>query len=395
MDLSEAVIFKNPAKINAGYRALETIAMELTWRGASRPLLLFDATTSKIKKNIVKSFQGAQIALLIHHVDGQLPMADAVSELIRCYQTNGCDAIIVSGSPTLLDVARLLNLAVSQDKPLPVHQLVVKDHLSPLVAVLSESGQALHLTESLILEGRHFGAISLMPSLLIIDDRLTAEINVQSAFSDILATLTLACETLAYGQADHFRQVYAHSALQTIVTHLPSVLAKPKKPSSKSCLLTAELSAGLAAGTRSCHPSWILAGQIVDQTAFARGMVAALILPAALAQEKTRSRSRPDLLLTALADNDYYSMVCKEKLDPWNAVFNCLNQLLNHIRSISPGYLPQNLHGSGLKIDRSAAQAAHAAEKLDKLWDAGALENILDRCALSQSDHGCVTPKVA
>lgn len=389
MDQSEAVTFKNPAKVNAGYRALETIAMELTWRGSSRPLLLLDSTSRKVKKRIVKSFQGSQMALLIHHMDGQLPMTDTVVKLSRCYKTNGCDAIIVSGSPALLDVARLLNVAVSHDNPSPLHQMVVTDHLPPLVAVISESGQALHLTESVILEGRHFGAIDLMPSLIIIDDRFAAKINGQPALSDALATLTLACETLAFGQADHFRQVYARSALETVATHLPSVLIKPGKRPSRTSLLTAELSAGLAAGTRSCHPSWVFAGQIADQTTFAKGMVAALILPAALAQGETLLRGRPDLLLTALGSNDHYGIVCMQKPDPWDAVLDCLNKLLDHIRSITPSCLPQNLHQSGLGIDRLAAVATHAAEKLDKSWDIPTLEKILKHSALTRT-----TPKV-
>jgi len=385
MNRPEAAIFKNPAKINAGYRALETIPRELTWRGSSRPLLLLDSTSRHVKKKIVISFQGSQMALLIHHMDRQLPISDAVSKLIHCYQTNGCDAIIASGAPALLDMARLLNMAVSQDNPLPLHQLVVTDHLRPLVAVICESGQALHLTESINLEGRHFGAIGLMPSLMIIDDRLTAGIRWPSALSDGLATLTLACETLTFGQADHFRQIYAHSALKGVVTHLPSVLLKPRKHSSKTSLIAAELCAGLSAGMRRCHPSWVLAGQIAAQTSFAKGMVAALTLPFALDQGRTLPHGRPDLLLMALGDNDCNSKVCTQKLDPWDAALDCLNQLLDHIRSIKPGCLPQNLHRSGLGIDRLEAVATHAAGTLDKTWDVPALEKILKRAILIRS----------
>lgn len=385
MDLSETIMFKNPAKINAGFRALETIPMELTWRGSSRPLLLLDSTSRNVKKKIVKSFQGSQMALLIYHMDLQLPIIDAISRLIRSYKANGCDAIIVSGSPLLLDIARLLNLAVSQDNPTTLEKWVVTDHLRPLVAVISDSGQALHLTESVTMEGRHFDAIGIMPSLVIIDDRLTAEIKWQSTLSSALATLTLASETLAFGQAGHFRQVYAHSALKAIVTHLPSVLLKPKMRPSKTSLLAAELSAGLSAGTRGCHPSWVLAGQIAAQTTLTKGMVAALVLPSALIQAKTLSGGRPDMLLTALGGNDYYCMVSTQKREPWDAARDRLNKFLDHLRSIKPGCLPQNLHRSGLGIDRLEALATHAAGKLDKLWDITALGRILKHTVLIQS----------
>jgi alcohol dehydrogenase class IV len=385
MDLSEAVLFKNPAKINAGYRALETIPMELKWHGAFCPLVLLDSTSRKVKKKIVNSFQGSQMALLIHHMDGQLPITDAVDNLFRSFKANGCDAIVAGGSPALLDMARLLNVAVSQDNPNPLHQLVVPDHLQPLVAVICDSSQALHLTASVSLEERYFDAIGLMPSLMIIDDRLTAEIKWTSALCDALATLTLACETLAFGQADHFRQIYAHSALKAVFTHLPSVLAKPNNRSSKTSLIAAELCAGLSAGTRSCHPSYVLAGQISSQTMLAQGMVAALVLPFALAHGQRLLRGRPDLLLAALEGNDYYSMVCTQKRDPWDMAGDCLHKLLDHVRSIKPGCLPQNLHQSGLGIDELDAAATHAARKLDKLWDVPALRKILQHATQIRS----------
>jgi alcohol dehydrogenase class IV len=385
MDLPETVMFKNPAKINAGFNALETIPMELTWRGSSRPLLLLDSTSKSVNKKIVNSFKGSQMALLIYPMDIQESITDAVIKLIHSYKANGCDAIIASGPPMLLDVARLLNLAVSQDNSTTLDKLVVTDHLRPLVAVISDSGQALHLTESVTTEGRCFEAIGIMPSLVIIDDRLTAGIKWQSTLSNALAALTLATETLAFGQAGHFGQVYAHSALKAIVTHLAPVLLKPKLRPSKTSLLAAELSAGLSAGTRSCHPSWVLASQIAAQTSLENGLVAALVLPSALEQAKTLSSGRPDMLLTALGGNDYYCMVSTQKRDPWDATHEYLNKLLNHLRSIKPGCLPQNLHRSGLGIDRLDALATHAAEKLDKLWDVTALGRILKHTVLIQS----------
>jgi hypothetical protein len=87
----------------------------------------------------------------------------------------------------------------------------------------------------------------------------------------------------------------------------------------------------------------------------------------------------------ALGDNDCNSKVCTQKLDPWDAALDCLNQLLDHIRSIKPGCLPQNLHRSGLGIDRLEAVATHAAGTLDKTWDVPALEKILKRAILIRS----------
>lgn len=385
MDLPGAAKFNNPAKINAGFRALETIPVELMWRGASRPLLLLDSTSRNIKKTIVKSFQGSQLALLIHSLDRQSTLSDSVSALLRSYTTNGCDAIIACGSPTLWDVARLLSLTISQGNSTQHHKLVVPDHLAPLVAVISKSGQALHLTEAVTLEGDHFSAIDLMPSLMIFDDRLAIEVEEHSALCNALATLTLACETLAFGRACHFSQVYAHSALTEVVAHLPTVLRKPNKRPSKTSLFVAEFSAGLSAGTRGCHPSWVLADQMADQTTLAKGMIAVLMLPSALTQAKALSCGCPDLLLKALGGDDYYSRVYHQNLDPWDAALDRLNKLLDDLRSIKPGCLPQNLPWPNFETDRLATLATLAAGKLDQLRDVPDLGKILRNTALMQS----------
>lgn len=387
MDLSDAIIFKNPAKINAGSLALETIPLELIWRGASHPLLLLDATCRSVEKQIAKSFQGSQTALLIHHMDRQLPIPDAIVKLVHSYKTNGCDSIIVSGSPELLDIARLLNLAVSQEDPSTLNDLVVTDHLKPLVAVISDSGQALHLTESAIMEGHRFEAIKIMPSLVIIDDRLAGRIQWQSCLPDALAALTLASETLAFGQTNRFHQVYAHSALKAIVNHLPSVLLKTKARMSKTSLLGAELFAGLSTGPRNHHPSWALANQVAAQTTLPMGMVAALMLPSVLAQAKAVAKGRPDMLMTALGGDGFYSKVCANNLDPWDETLECLHNFFDHIRSLKPGNFPKNLHRSGLgiDIDRLDAMATEAAGKLDGIWDVPDLGKILKHTVLIQS----------
>jgi alcohol dehydrogenase class IV len=385
MDLPESSQFKNPAKINAGFRALETIPMELMWRGASRPLLLLDSTSRNIKKRIVKSFQGSQLALLIHSLDRQLTLSDTVSALIRSYTTNGCDAIIACGSPALLDVARLLNLAISQGRSTPHHKLVVSDHLEPLVAVISGSGQALHLTEAVTFEGDRFRAIDLMPTLMIFDDRLAIEAENHSTLCNALATLTLASETLAFGRAGHFGQVYARSALTAVVAHLPTVLRKPNMRPSKTSLFVAEFSAGLSAGTRGYHPSWVLADQMAAQTTLAKGMIAVLMLPSALTQAKALSCGRPDLLLKALGGDDDYNRVYHQNLDPWDATLDRLEKLLDDLRSIKPGCLPRNLPWPSFETDRLATLTTIAAGKLDQLRDVPDLGKILRNTALTQS----------
>jgi alcohol dehydrogenase class IV len=384
MNPTEIVQFKNPAKINAGFHALETIPMELMRRGVYRPMLLLDSTCRKMEKHIIKGFQGSNMALLIEYSDGHMDIAAAVAGLVRGYHANGCDAIIAAGPPTLLDIARLLNVAVSQQGSFTsLSNLAVTDHPRPLVAVIFEPGQALHVTESIRMETYGFEAVEIMPSLIVIDDCLSNEAKWQSALSCALAALNLASETLAFGPSVPFTQVYAHSALKEIVSHLPPAISTSKS-GSRTSLLAAELHAGLSAGRRDHHPTWALSSQIALQLTFSRNIIAALVLPSTLAHMKRSPGGRVDLLLSALGGSDFYSMVAAKKFDPWEKAVECLNIFLDRVRLLKPGYLPQNLFGFGVGADQIAAMATKAADSLDTIWDIRSLKKILRHSVMMQ-----------
>lgn len=388
MNYSEVITFTNPAKINVGFRALETIPMELTWLGASHPMLLFDPNERHVERTVLKGFQGAQMALLCHRVEHCHPQPDAIAELSRAYKSNGCDAIIACGGPDLLDLARLLYLVVSKIDPAVRPSMRSAGLLlRPLVCIVTDAGQVLRLTEKSVVMDTRTEADAIMPSLIVIDDRLSAAIKWYACLPNALATLALAAETLALGEADHFKRAYARSALRAVVTHLPTVLSKSGGPFPKTALASAELWAGLAAGTRRHHPSWLLGNQMAMQTDLPMGTAAALVLPSALAQARTLPHGRPDLLLSAMGDFGPFETAISDAANQWDQALGGLITFIEKIRRLKPNAVPSGLPRSAWGIEQVNAVAAKTAGQLDDMWDGPKLCEIVK----DSLDHGGVT----
>ena len=115
MQLPDYFEFMCPVKTGSGNQALEHLPSDLAALDARKPLILTEKRNREkgLVNHLVQAFKTWNITLGIYDGIDETSNLGTVKDLYRLYLDRGFDCIIALGNGNVMNVAKVLNIAVS------------------------------------------------------------------------------------------------------------------------------------------------------------------------------------------------------------------------------------------------------------------------------------------
>lgn len=344
-----------PVKICSGNKALENLPFELQLLDARKPLLLTNeviAGDGRVK-NIINAFKDSNLSMgLFDDVPSEADLK-TVFYIAEMYREKKCDAIIAVGGGSVVDIAKVVNLAVSEATD-NLEQFTkegsIKKPLRPFAAVLTSSGTGFETSPFAAIEGTSFSSQYLMPNLVIIDPRMLRSEKTQTTLAAALTTLAHAVEAYTCHAKNPLTDIYAYPAIQLIHENLVDVIKNPGNKKGQVALINA---ATMASCIFSPSPGGMIhkLGQAVSNTcSLPLGMCLGILLPDVLEYHTRKNGYDPTGLLLPLADPEGYAATSEDQKS--QQVIEILRKFLKDIYAAAEGKMPLTLKAAKISKEK-------------------------------------------
>lgn len=251
MEPASVFAFTCPVKTNSGNKALEHLPVELANLNAVKPIIItsVEAVGRKAIQTLTNAFGDSGMTMGLF--DGVTGTADLtlIENLKIIYIEKQYDAVIALGGGTVVDAAKVLNLAVSL-KAADARQLSeetpIRKHLSPLVVVPTAAATGLETSKLAHLNRMVFSSEYLAPNLVVIDPRLTGAKDGKTIAATGLAALGRALEAHISADKNPFRDAYSFAAISFIKENLLAAVNNPGDKKASLAILNAAAMSGCA-----------------------------------------------------------------------------------------------------------------------------------------------------
>lgn len=212
-----------------GKHALEHLPLELAAVGAKKPLVITSKaiSTSKRTTHVINAFKESGLTIgMVNSITASAGI-DTVEELTTIYQDKGFDAILALGGPSVANVAKVLNLAVSKTdgnlKTLAGANKLNRP-LNPLFYLPSGPGSGFETAGEARVDSLKFSSMFLMPDRVIIDPRLMAADIFLPLAAQAMATLACCAEALCT-TTNPLVRAYASTGVTLVMDNIEPALA--------------------------------------------------------------------------------------------------------------------------------------------------------------------------
>lgn len=231
MNLAAGFTFTCPFKTNSGNKALEHLPVELSDLNAFKPMIITSAslTGKKAIRKLINAFgdSGMTMGLFDEVTDkADLSVVDQIKEL---YVNGKYDSIIALGAGLVVDVAKLVNLAVSTkvaDARKLSAEADIRGPLHPLVVIPTAGATGMETSKYAVLNRKKFVSVSLMPNLVILDPRLTKACDPKITAESGMAAFGSTLEAYIAPDKNPFMDAYAFATLHFIRENLAVAINK-------------------------------------------------------------------------------------------------------------------------------------------------------------------------
>ena len=311
MIFSDSFEFTCPIKTNSGNKSLEQLPVELDALNAKRPLVI----TGKelVSKCVIKTFTRAfgDSGMTIGIFDGVTKNPDwkLIDELKKVYNEKKYDSIIALGSGVIIDVAKVLNIAVSQN--VDVRKMAknpsVKGPLKPFVIVPTATGTGMETSRFAHFQGTVFSSFSLMPALIIIDPRMTRAESKEEMAAAALAALARSVEAYIAKSKNPLTDAYSYAAIGFVAENMALAVKKPCNKKSALAIANAVAMSGTAMSNTAAGLISNLGQALVEMFQLPYGIGMGICLPQILAYYQKKGGYNMAQLLLPLAGPDVYA----------------------------------------------------------------------------------------
>ena len=359
--------FYCPVKILSGLRALEHLPMELAERGCSRPMVLTDEGVKKagLVDHVLTVFDQADVSIAATF--DRIPpdsSTDVVAEIADLFAKSSCDSLIAIGGGSVMDTAKAANILVSEGG----NNLLdysgagrLTRPLKPLVAIATTAGTGSEVTAVAVIKDTKnkqkipFQSAYLLPTLAVIDPRMTLTVPPQLTAATAMDALTHAMESYTCLSKNPISDAYAAAAIRRIVTALPAVLAKPDHAEARLDLAEAATMAGIAFSNSMVGLVHAIGHSLGAVCNLHHGTCMSLLLPYVLEYNRDSILEALGETLAFVAGPDVYAKTPADARA--DAAIAAIRDLRDSIFEATQ--LPRSLHESG-KVEKS--QFARIAE---------------------------------
>lgn len=305
--------FLNYPKIISGQCALENLPSELEGYDAQKPLVITAKSVGRrgLTKKFIKAFYDSTVVLggIYDEVRDYAGISQA-QEAAQLFKARGCDAIIALGDGPVVDLAKAINILVSEnmtDLRACYEGAPLSRRLKPLMVVPACCFNGLEASNSMTVDNRRIVSDVLFPEVFVMDGRMTAGCSAACLAETGIIALTQAIAALTVAAPNPMTDAVAHAALSLLAEHLPLAVRHPANRS--ACLALAN--AAVMAATAHCNTvpglAHLTAEALSHATGITRGKLLASILPAVLSAHWAHNAPPRDELYLALAGFEQFA----------------------------------------------------------------------------------------
>lgn len=251
--------FINSVKICSGENAICNIVHELSYFGATKPLILSDAGLEKVGtlKNVTKIL--SKNKLDVSRVFFNIPTdssTQTINEIAELYKNLNADSIIALGGGSVIDTAKGVKLVLSQNKnnilDLEGYEVIAEGKKIPFVVIPTTCGTGSECTAVAVIKNHEtnvkmeFISQTLLPDVAVLDPEVISTLPPKLVATTALDALTHAIEGYSCLQRNPISASFSLTAIKLITENLFLALNHPKKDEYKLHLLNASTLAGIS-----------------------------------------------------------------------------------------------------------------------------------------------------
>ncbi|MBS0013005.1 MAG: iron-containing alcohol dehydrogenase [Desulfobacterales bacterium] len=312
--------FLSHPKIISGACSLENIPAELAANNACKPLIITDraADAKKLDRILIRAFDDSDC--LIGAVFNRLGDYAGISlawQAADLFVRRGCDALIALGSPLSADLARAINILVSENTPdlsAFFTGAALTKRLYPLVLVPAGDPDGTGAGNTLTLDNQHLYSEFLAPDVIVLDKRmLRGQLPHQTAQSAAI-TADNAWSAFTGTNPGPIRDAFVHTALRLLNQNIDAALASPGRDKPCLAMANAGVIAAIAAANAAPGIVRVVSEELARMTRIRQGVFTGLLAPAALERSMEQNGPpRPELLLAVAGMETYAATPEKQR----------------------------------------------------------------------------------
>jgi len=315
MKLPDYYEFCCRVKVVAGHAVLERLPRMLAELNACKPMMITD-----------KGVMAAGLADIVLNalddsvskgpVDGDVPPdsdLNTVHRLALRYREAGCDAIIAVGGGSVIDTAKGVNMAVSENVA-SILELAgagaLKRKLKPLIVIPTTAGTGSEVTLVAVISDHEnrvklpFVSYFLQPDIAILDSRMTLSLPPAITAATGMDALCHAVEAYTCLAKNPLSDAHALAAIELIGDNIERTLSHPQDKQARLAMATAACLAGIAFSNSMVGMVHTLGHSVGAICHVPHGICMAILLPYGLAYNLHKNSDMTAQLLLPLAGSE-------------------------------------------------------------------------------------------
>jgi alcohol dehydrogenase len=375
MSVPDDYNFVCPVKTISGKRALELLPVELKALNAAKPFIIIDEAESGKKRvnTLVKAFADSNMNIGIYDVTASDATMTVIMQMADVFRNKGRDSILVAGKGALVDMAKVMNMAVCDDS-FETSDAVTRGPLKPLIYIPTHCGSGFETAPQAQIEKTAYISMRLMPAIVLTDPRMIVAEPPQATFNASMTALAHAVDAYTGITKNPLKDAYAFTAIQLIKNNLVKVVQKRIRSQGRPALVNAAAMAGCTLHPAPPDGSNVarLHLEMTDVLALAAsecahidyGVCIGLLLPFILEFHLSLNSDFGADLLLPLSDADTYAATTPHLRAP--VAINKLRSFLHDLHTVTGGKIPRTLAEAGMPrfiLNDIAATAAESGLK--------------------------------
>jgi alcohol dehydrogenase len=243
------IYYEYGSRVNiiAGVEALEKIPGLLQRWAARRPMLITgkDILAAGLTDLVARSLlPGISVGAVLDDVEANADAA-LINRMVQVFRESACDAILAVGGGSVLDSAKVINIALAHgadDWPRCAGADSLKHPLKPLIAIPTTAGSGSEVSPvgwaaaRCDLIQRALACRMLLPHAAVLDPRMTLSLCSEITAASAMEALSHAMEAYTCLDKNPISDAHAFSAIRLISENLFHVLKAPGDPKGRLAL---------------------------------------------------------------------------------------------------------------------------------------------------------------